>query len=139
MPGGGDIILVIAVDPGTHKCGIALLRGPDDVIRREIAARDDALERVMQLRGEYPDATVVVGGSTQGPKFLEELTRKTGIQGELVDETFSTMDARALFWRDNRPGCFWGIFPPSFRPLPRPIDDYAAVIIARRFLETITK
>jgi len=139
MVDGEDARLVIAVDPGTQKCGVALLQGPDEIIRREIAARGDAFERVMQLRREYPDAAVVIGGSTQGPKFLQELAQKAGIEAELIDETFSTMDARELFWRENRPGCLWGIFPASFRPLPRPIDDYAAVIIGRRFLASAEK
>ena len=134
MPGADDTRLVIAVDPGTHKCGIALLRGPGEILVREVAGRDAAITRVAELLGGNPGAAVVIGNSTQGPALVRDLALQTAIQAELVDETNSTMDARALYWQENRPGCLWAIFPPSFRPMPRPIDDYAAVIIARRYL-----
>ena len=127
---------VIAIDPGTHKCGIALLLADGSVAWRGIVSREEVLEKVSLLREEHHDAVVVVGASTQGSAIHRQLTEGYGIPAKMVDETDSTMLARELFWEENRPGCFWGIFPPSNRPLPRPIDDYAAVIIGRRFLET---
>ena len=126
--------MVIAVDPGTSKCGVALLSGTGKVIWRGIVVRGEVIKKVAKLFEEYPQAVVVVGGSTQGVAVQKEISDATGLPAALVDERETTMLARELFWSENRPGCFWGIFPPSFRPLPRPIDDYAAVIIGRRFM-----
>jgi RNase H-fold protein (predicted Holliday junction resolvase) len=131
--------VVIAIDPGTHKCGMAHLDWHGDVISREIIERDKLIEGLKSRRTEYPDSVIVVGGATQGRAVAGEITEVLGIPVEIVDEANTTDEARELFWRENRPGCFLGIFPASFRPMPRPVDDYAAVIIGRRFLEQLKR
>ena len=134
MPGSGIARHVIAVDPGTHKCGLAVLDSTGAVVWQAIISRDQVFARVSELLAKYTGAQVAIGGSTQGSVLSDEFMREGDISARMVDETDSTMLARELFWRENRPGCLWAIFPPSFRPLPRPIDDYAAIIIGRRFL-----
>ncbi len=127
---------IIAIDPGTHKCGIALLNLTGEVTWKGIVPSDDIATKTAELLKQNPGALVVIGASTRGAAVAEECD-KLGITTESVDETNSTMEARNLFWTENRPGCFWSIFPPSFRPLPRPIDDYAAVIIGKRYLSNL--
>lgn len=126
--------VVIAVDPGTRKCGIATLSRDGKTIYRDIVPRGEIVYRIKGLMAENPRAAVVVGGSTQGKEVCNALLDSAGMESVLVDEAHTTDEAREVFWRENRAGCFWGIFPPSFRPLPRHIDDYAAEIIGRRFL-----
>ena len=125
---------IISIDPGTHKCGIALISSEGAVLRRSINARTDIIGVVAAWRAEHPGSFVVIGGSTQGKEIKQEIYSELGLEADVVDEAYTSEEARGLFWQENRPGCLWRIFPPSFRPLPRPIDDYAAVIIGRRFL-----
>jgi RNase H-fold protein (predicted Holliday junction resolvase) len=134
MSGGPEEIVIIAIDPGTHKCGAALLTAEGEVGLKEIVPRGGIVEKVKAWRQKHPDARVAVGGSTQGKDVTQELASEADISAVEVDEADTTDEARELFWKENRPGCFWGIFPSTFRPMPRPIDDYAAVIIGRRFL-----
>ena len=126
--------VVIAVDPGTRKCGIATLSRDGKSMYRDIVPRGEIVDMIKGLMAENPGAPVVVGDSTQGKEVRVALLDQAGIESELIDEAHTTDEAREVFWRENRAGCFWGIFPPSFRPLPRSIDDYAAEIIGRRFL-----
>ena len=135
MSGTPDEIVVIAIDPGTHKCGVAVLTGAGEVTFKDIISRDDVVGKVKAWHDRYPGSVVVVGAATQGKAVMNELSERVGIEADIVDESNTTDEARELFWAENRPGCTWGIFPPSFRPIPRPIDDYAAIVIGRRFLK----
>ena len=126
--------VVIAVDPGTRKCGIATLSRDGKTMYRDIVPRGEIVDMIEGLMVENPGTALVVGDSTQGKEVRAALLDRAGIESELIDEANTTDEAREVFWRENRAGCFWGIFPPSFRPLPRHIDDYAAEIIGRRFL-----
>ena len=46
----------------------------------------------------------------------------------------TTMNARRRYWRENPPGCLARLVPEGMRLPPRPIDDYAAVLLAERYL-----
>lgn len=139
MDKSGNKKVIIAVDPGTQKCGIAVLDGDGNILEREIVPRSEIVARVKSLASEHPDAGVVVGGSTQGDAIAHDLSEQAGIEAVMIDEANSTDEARELFWKENKPGCLWVIFPASFRPMPGPIDDYAAEIIGRRFLSGLAR
>ncbi len=139
MDKSGKKKVIIAVDPGTQKCGIAVLDGYGNILKRDIVPRSEIVGRVKSLASEHPDSEVVVGSSTQGKEITHDLSEQAGIEPVMIDESNSTDEARVLFWKENKPGCFWSVFPASFRPMPRPIDDYAAEIIGRRFLSERTR
>jgi hypothetical protein len=51
-----------------------------------------------------------------------------------VDETGSTLEARVLYWQEHRPRGWRRLVPLSLQVPPEPVDDFAAVVLARRFL-----
>jgi hypothetical protein len=51
-----------------------------------------------------------------------------------VDERETTLRARALYFADHPPRGWRRLIPLGLQLPPRPIDDYAAILIARRFL-----
>ncbi len=136
MPEPSGNAVLIAIDPGTHKCGVAHLDAGGGALFRDIVGRDELLELLRDWLERCGGCAIVVGGATQGRAVASEIEKHLGVAAEVVDETNTTDEARILFWEENKPGCFWGIFPATFRPMPRPVDDYAAVIIGRRFLES---
>jgi RNase H-fold protein (predicted Holliday junction resolvase) len=51
-----------------------------------------------------------------------------------VDERETTLRARSLYFADHPPRGWRRLIPLGMQMPPRPIDDYAAVLIARRYL-----
>ncbi len=124
---------MIAVDPGTDKCGMAVLEG-HAVILREVVSRESVLDRLRDVLDER--GPIVVGDRTGSKQFLDELTLRQPDWSErvvLVDEHRSSDEARARYWLDHRPRGWKRFVPTSFLVPPVPIDDYVAVILAERY------
>jgi RNase H-fold protein (predicted Holliday junction resolvase) len=124
--------LVLAVDPGSDKCGLALV-GPDgEVMRRAVVPRDAMLETVRSWIGE--NVTVLVGRGT-GHTWVAEILAEANMSFRLVDERGTSMEARRLYWSACPPRGWRRLVPRGLLLPPQPTDDWAAVVIARRFLE----
>lgn len=119
--------VVLAFDPG-RNLGAAWVGFDGRVVRQAILAPAD-----LELLVLAPQAVVVVGNGTGSEVVLERLRRR-GVTAVLVDEAGSTLEARALYFRDHPPRGLMRLLPPGMRAAPRTIDDYAAVAIALRWL-----
>jgi len=123
---------VLALDPGREKCGLAQVRPDGEVWRRAVLPVADAPAAV--LSWAESDTVVVLGRGT-GHKDLARLLREAGVQFLLADERDTTLEARRLYWQANPPRG-WRRFLPRGLLVPREaLDDWAAVAIARRFLQ----
>lgn len=54
-----------------------------------------------------------------------------------VEERNSTLEARALYWQEKPPRGWRRVLPLSLQEPPEPVDDFAAVVLARRFLKSL--
>jgi RNase H-fold protein (predicted Holliday junction resolvase) len=128
--------MVLGIDPGTRKCGLAVVERTGGAPRAlEIARLDAFAERVRALVAAYPIDQVAVGRGTNA-EIAVAAVRATGLPYALVDEYETTLRARARYFADHPPRG-WKWFVPRGMLLPdRPIDDYAALLIAERYLET---
>lgn len=130
--------LIIAIDPGREKCGLAVLRGPE-VRLRGLVPRPEIALTCRYLLGQFPGARVIVGNQTAGRAVGEQIRASCpDTPVELVGEAYTTIEAERLYCCDNPPGCWLCWLPASLRCLPRPVDDYAAVALAQRYLSTLT-
>jgi RNase H-fold protein (predicted Holliday junction resolvase) len=125
--------MIIAIDPGKDKCGIAVLNETGEVLQKEVISRQALKGRLGRIVLKYPASILVIGESSNGYQIKDEL-KDLNIDVSFVSETNSTLKARDLYWRDNPPKGLWKIIPVSFRFPPVPIDDYAATILGKRFL-----
>ncbi|MDD5593859.1 MAG: hypothetical protein PHG97_03850 [Candidatus Margulisbacteria bacterium] len=124
--------MILAIDPGKDKCGLAFLDKAGKVLEQKIIKRKD----LFRLVPHYQAATIVVGESANGRIVLAELQKHhPGQRIVLADEKDSTSQARDLYWRANPPRGWRRFVPTSFLTPPVPVDDYAAVIIGQRFLQ----
>jgi RNase H-fold protein (predicted Holliday junction resolvase) len=128
--GGGAIL---GIDPGRSKAGYAVV----DVSGTAIAAGIVPIERlqacVRELLSLHPVGAIALGRGTNArpvKKALEEL----GSPIHWVDEYETTRSARALFFEENPPRGWRRLIPLGLQLPARPIDDYAAILIARRYL-----
>jgi len=126
---------VLGLDPGTRKCGYALVSGLGTrPVSLGIAPVDALGQRLRELLATTPAAVAAIGRGTNAD-HVAQIARELGLRVELVDERETTLLAR---WRyfDDHPPRGWRRFVPRGMLLPdRPIDDYAALLIAERYLK----
>ena len=128
---------VVAVDPGSAKCGIAVLSADGQVLHRDIVAAETIGEAVDVIAETHKATHIAVGSGTACGAVMERiLVFRDGSDITEVSEAHTTLQARGRYWQDNPPGCLLSLLPAGMRIPPRPIDDYAAVVIAERFLAT---
>ena len=126
---------VIAVDPGRDKCGIAVVAPDGAILHHTIVPTAMVGETVDVMARDHHARRILVGAGTTSRGAVEAISVFRPRNDILiVEEANSTLEARTLYWVDNPPGCLQMLIPAGLRIPPRPVDDYAAVVIARRFL-----
>lgn len=129
-------MVVIAIDPGRCKCGVAVVRGvAAEVLQRVVVPTDRVRETLADLCARYhPDVILLGNGTTSAgiAKVVEEL----GLRVELVDEKLTSLAARRRYFVENPPRGLRRLIPTSMQTPPEPCDDYVAVILAERYLAT---
>jgi hypothetical protein len=87
------------------------------------------------LLTRHGGAALVVGGGTGSGAVLDLLRQACPeVTVVTVEERDSTRQARELYWQDSPPRGLQRLLPRGMRVPPRPVDDYAAVVLARRYL-----
>jgi RNase H-fold protein (predicted Holliday junction resolvase) len=124
---------VLAVDPGTRKVGYAILTPDGRVLAQGIAPNDELAERFGRLAAAHPLGAVALGQGTN-VRPVRVALEGLGLPIALVDERETTLRARELYFAEHPPRGWRRLIPRSLQVPPRPIDDYAAILIGRRFL-----
>ncbi len=119
--------MILAIDPGSEKCGIARLENNGKIIEHKIVLRADILDVIRK----HSNCRIIIGNGASGKEIIKSLHN---IEIELVCEKNSTLEARKLYWQENQPKGIWKFIPESLRIIPQPIDNYAAIILAKRYL-----
>ena len=123
---------VLAIDPGREKCGVAVLAAGGSILTQEIVATAALADAVDTLATAH-DPIIIMGNgttSTEAQARIEALGRTV----TLVDEYRTTDAAKQLYW-EVHPPCGWRrLVPRGMLVPPVPVDDFVAVILARRFL-----
>lgn len=128
--------MILAVDPGKEKCGIAVLDKSGNVLERKILPKESLTSSLPLYAAKHRISTFVIGQSSFGKEVEKDLL-KSEIRANIifVSEKYSTLEARRRYWKENRPKGFLKLVPTSMRIPPVPVDDYAAVILGERYLK----
>lgn len=131
--------MIIAVDPGREKCGVAVVQPNKGVLLQDVITTGRLTIVVTNLLAEYKTQKVVIGDGTSSQEAKEKLEQII-INGEkievvLVDEHHSTDQARKRYWEEHPPKGFMKLIPVTMQVPPRPVDDYVAVILAERYFD----
>ena len=126
--------MLLGVDPGTRKCGYAVLeRLGAQPLTLGIAPLDEFRARLDQLRTTFSIDMVAIGHGTNAG-VVSAAVHDAGLPFALVDERETTLQARARFFVDHPPHGWRRLMPRGMLLPDRPIDDYAALLIAERYL-----
>ena len=129
--------LILGIDPGSSKSGVALLDKGGNILRLELILMDNFQSDLQQfLREDKPIVCVLGDGTTSSSmqKALEGLLPE--IKVVVRDESYSTEEARKLYWEMNPPQGWRRLLPLGLLTPPVPLDAYAAVVLARRYIAT---
>lgn len=125
---------ILGIDPGTRKCGYAVVTAPGDPpLELGIAPTEAFAEVVRALAGRHAIRAVALGAGTHATPvraMLEDL----GLPIRLVDERETTLLARRRYFAAHPPRGWRRLIPSGMLLPPRPIDDFAAVLIAERLI-----
>jgi RNase H-fold protein (predicted Holliday junction resolvase) len=126
--------MLLGIDPGTRKCGYAVVEALGaPPLALGIAPLDDFRARLDTLRATWPIELVAIGHGTNA-SVVSAAVKDAGLPFVLVDERETTLQARARFFIDHPPRGWRRLMPRGMLLPDRPIDDYAALLIAERYL-----
>lgn len=128
---------VLAIDPGTDKCGMAHVCREDDgqltVLWRAVVPRAEVIERIREhLQAKE---LLVVGKGTGSRPLVQEISEAVPSAAVLlVDEKDTSLQARERYW-EHHPRRGWRrLLPASLQLPPEMVDDFVALILAERVL-----
>ncbi|MGA8535360.1 MAG: hypothetical protein WB615_14730 [Candidatus Tumulicola sp.] len=124
---------VLGVDPGNDKAGFALLDHDGSLIAAGVVPVSALRERLQALLAGRSVAALALGRGTNAGALAARLG-DLGIPIHLVDEHDTSRLARELYFKEHAPRGWRRLIPLGLQIPPVPIDDYAAILIARRFL-----
>lgn len=128
--------LVIAIDPGREKCGVAVVHKERGVLFRRVVPTDNLIAEVIGHFEEYGSPLIIVGDGTGSIAVRSRLQNNLQVNKDrivAVDERRSTEEARTLYWQENPPRGLKRLIPLGMQVPPCPVDDYVAVILAQRY------
>jgi len=124
---------ILGIDPGTRKTGYAIIGTDGSTLVLGIEETEAIGVRVSELVKMHTIVEIALGEGTNATAVGAALA-SLGLPIHLVDERSTSLQARGLYFADNPPRGWRRLIPLGLQLPPRPIDDYAAVLIARRFL-----
>jgi RNase H-fold protein (predicted Holliday junction resolvase) len=131
--------MILGFDPGKDKCGVAVMGLDRQLYYHEVIASENAIPQISQLRQKFPISLLVMGDQTTAKRWKKQLNDElAAINIILVDERYSTLEARDRYWQMYPPKGLTRLLPEGMRQPPRPIDDIVAILLIERYLARLT-
>lgn len=132
--------LLLGIDPGSSKTGLALVDEEGRIKKQHIAHTSNLKNELKDFLKDIFPVICVMGDGTRSRehrKLLNEILSSTVIIE--LDETNSTQEAKGLYWQLNPPTGWRKLIPLGMLIPPVPLDDYAAIILVRRYLQQVKR
>ena len=126
--------IIIAIDPGTKKCGYAVVDSNLSVLQRKVTVTEKITESVKESFIVYKAEKIILGNGTNY-KQIEKKLREHFPQLKiiLIEEDFSTLEARKKYFKAHPPRGISKLIPLSLRVPPCHYDDFVAVLLAEKY------
>ena len=126
---------VLGIDPGTRKCGYAVVvESRSAPLELGIVPTDALSGRLRELVMRFTLRAIALGGGTHADA-VAAVVGGLGLPVRLIDERETTLLARRRYFSANPPRGWRRFVPRGMLLPPRPIDDFAALLIAERLLD----
>ncbi len=139
VPGTDSGDCIVAIDPGSAKCGLAVVTRQGAVPFRSVVNTANLADELVRVISVYRPCEIIVGDGT-GSKHLLDTIRNTlsaPLPIRRVHEAHTSEQARKRFVKEVRPRGLQRLLPAALRTPSRPYDDYVAVILGERYWQTL--
>jgi RNase H-fold protein (predicted Holliday junction resolvase) len=129
--------LILGFDPGRDKCGIAVVSTHRNILFHEVVAAAVTISTINTLQQQYGPSQLVMGNQTTSLQWQQQFEQQLAVSLPitLIDERYSTLEARDRYWTMYPPKGLTRLIPQGMRDVPRPIDDIVAIILVERYLD----
>lgn len=129
--------MILGFDPGRDKCGLAVIGADLQLHYHQVVVSEEALPTIQNLCQQFPITTLVMGDQTTAKSWKQKLKHvlPASVPIMLVDERYSSLEARDRYWQMYPPKGFSRLIPQGFRQPPRPVDDLVAILLIERYLK----
>ena len=129
---------ILGFDPGKDKCGIAVMGGDRALLYHQVLPTAQVILEINDLFQQYNVTRLVMGDQTTSKQWQQRLTTAfPDLPILLVDERYSSLEARDRYWQMYPANFLTGLIPQGMRQPPRPIDDLVAIILIERYLNRV--
>ncbi|MGB3291434.1 MAG: resolvase [Phormidesmis sp.] len=130
---------LLGLDPGRAKCGLAVVGIDRSLHYHQVVPVDEVTSTIQTLRETYPISGIVMGDQTGSRQWQQQLQTLPDVPRiTLVDERYSSLEARDRYWQMYPPTGLGKLIPQSLRSIPRPIDDIVAILLIERYLKRLS-
>ncbi|BAY32465.1 resolvase domain-containing protein [Nostoc carneum NIES-2107] len=133
--------VILGFDPGRDKCGLAVIGLDRQLHYHQVVPANAAITTIETLRQKYPISLMVMGDQTTAKQWKQRLQKELVEQLNiiLVDERYTTLEARDRYWQMYPPKGLTKLLPQGMRQPPRPIDDIVAILLIERYLNRLAE
>ncbi|GAH17096.1 unnamed protein product [marine sediment metagenome] len=128
--------IIIAIDPGTKKCGYAVVDSNLSVSQREVISTEKIAKTIEDSSNIYKIDKIILGNGTNYKSIEESLKNQfPQLKIILIKEEFSTLEARKKYFEAHPPQGISKLIPLSLRVPPCHYDDFVAVLLAEKYFK----
>ena len=125
--------IIIAIDPGTKKCGYAVVNSDMSVLQKEVIPTDNIINNIKDSFKAYKINKIILGDGTNYKNIEKRLKNHfPELKITLIEEEFSTLKARKKYFEAHPPQGISKLIPLSLRVPPCHYDDFVAVLLAEK-------
>lgn len=107
---------------------------------RSVIASPQVIETIEALQKQLPISLVVMGNQTTAQEWQDQLlTLKNPLRIVMVDERYSSLEARDRYWQLHPPKGWQRLLPQGLRQPREPVDDIVAMLLIERYLNRLTE
>lgn len=132
---------ILGFDPGRDKCGLAVMGLDRQLYDRQVVPAPQAIATIKKLREQFPISLVVMGDQTTAKSWKQKLEKELSESPSIVmvDERYTSLEARDRYWQMFPPQGLLQLLPPGLRQPPQPIDDIVAILLIERYLNRLAQ
>jgi RNase H-fold protein (predicted Holliday junction resolvase) len=128
--------IIIAIDPGTKKCGYAVVDSNLNVLQREVISTEKIAKNIEDSLNIYKINKIILGNGTNYKNIEKRLKNHfPQLKIILIEEDFSTLEARKKYFKAHPPRGIFKLIPLSLRVPPCHYDDFVAVLLAEKYFK----
>ena len=130
--------MIAALDPGRDKCGFAVLEENGSILQQRVIETSCLEQEIDTALAKYTIDVLVMGNGTTSQQARQRIDKACPqLRLLVVDEYRTTELAKKAYWKANPPRGWRWLLPVSMQVPPVPVDDFVAVILARRYLADV--